>query len=497
MLIDANRVLDSLISEFDKLSKRLDDSNTDGSAAQGIASGLLLLRNREQGSIRFVRSQFDALLTRLQEAETLLATHYPPAVAAIETLALRCDQAQKLTGLDELEEAWRQLVADLQALIAELNSPGKLATGLRAQLSGILCAWESADLLEQARPLETGPDNARGAVHIDRDNLQAYLVDRLNDPGVSVKSVSPLAGGFGKETILFDFDSTTLRGSFVMRRDMAQDTGVNNDCHRVEHEYPVIKAVFDQGFPAPDALWLDTDHALLPGGHFIVMRRSPGTMVGNFFGARSQIPDDLADTLAETMARLHGLPPLRVVGDLTESICGDSWQLEQGECTRRYIQNWYDLYRNGDHHPSPAIISLYGWLLDNIPKRSGPPVLLHGDFGFHNFLFHNDALNAVLDWEFAHVGDPAEELGYVKVTVGGALDWDRLLDRYLASGGQSVDTQTLKYFEIWAYVRNASGASLLSNCFNSGLSNDLKLTVLPYGHIPQFIRGAQALIDQY
>jgi aminoglycoside phosphotransferase (APT) family kinase protein len=497
MLIDANRVLDSLISEFTQLSKRLDDSNIDGSAAQGIANGLLLLRNREQGNTAFVLSQFDALLTHLQQAKTLLAEHYPPAVAAIETLVLHCEEAQKLAGLNELENAWRKLVAELQTLIIELNSPGKLATQARAQLSEILSTWESAYLLEQARPAESGPEDINGVVHIDKDNLRAYLVDHLDDPAVVVKSVSPLAGGFGKETILFDFDSTTLRGSFVMRRDMAQATGVNNDCHRVEHEYPVIRAVYDQGFPAPDALWLDTDHALLPGGHFIIMRRSPGTMAGNFFGARTRIPDDLADTLAETMAKLHGLPPLTAVGELTESICNDVWQLNQGECTQRYIRNWYELYRNGDHSPSPAIISLYGWLLDNIPQRSGPPVLLHGDFGFHNFLFHKNTLNAVLDWEFAHVGDPAEELGYVKVTVGGALDWDRLLARYEASGGQSVDPQTLKFFEIWAYVRNASGASLLSNCFNTGLSNDLKLTVLPYGHIPQFIRGAQALIEQY
>ena len=132
-----------------------------------------------------------------------------------------------------------------------------------------------------------------------------------------------------------------------------------------------------------------------------------------------------------------------------------------------------------------------------MPERHGRPALLHGDFGFHNFLFHEGELSAVLDWEFAHVGDPAEDLGYVKVTVGAALDWDRLMARYLAAGGEAVDERTLLFFQIWAYVRNASAASLLWHCFDTGQSSDLKLTVLPHAHFPHFIRGAQALLDAY
>jgi aminoglycoside phosphotransferase (APT) family kinase protein len=280
-----------------------------------------------------------------------------------------------------------------------------------------------------------------------------------------------------------------------MRRDIGEAGTIDTDCHLIRKEYPVIKAAFARGFPAPEALWLDTDHRLLPGGDFIIMRKSPGKLAGSFFGAQTAIPDSLTNVLAENMARLHTLPPLTELGDLTDSIQTALWSLPIDECVARYIRGSYDFYLNEESLPSPALVGLYGWLLDHLPKRQGRAVLLHGDIGFHNFLFHDDRLSAVLDWEFAHIGDPAEELGYVRVSCGAALDWNRLMDRYITAGGSPVDPETLRFFQVWAYVRNATAANIVSNRFITGRVSDLKLTFLPFVHYPQFIRAAQALID--
>jgi hypothetical protein len=53
------------------------------------------------------------------------------------------------------------------------------------------------------------------------------------------------------------------------------------------------------------------------------------------------------------------------------------------------------------------------------------------------------------------------------------------------------------YFQIWAFVRNAAAANIMSTRLVSGRANDLKLSVLPYMHIPNFIRGAQALVASF
>jgi len=242
-------------------------------------------------------------------------------------------------------------------------------------------------------------------------------------------------------------------------------------------------------------LWLDTEHRLLPGGHFIVMRKAPGKVAGNFFGAQSVIPDDLADILADKMAQLHAIEPLHELGDLTDTIRTELWDLPLRDTVERYIRNWYDFYLREQHTPSPALVALYGWLFDNIPDSPGTPRLIHGDIGFHNFLIEDGQMTALVDWEFAHIGDPAEELGYVSVTVGQSLDWNRFMARYQAAGGAFVSARTLRFYGVWAYVRNASGANILSTRLCSGLADDLKLAILPYLHVPPFLKGARALIE--
>ena len=42
------------------------------------------------------------------------------------------------------------------------------------------------------------------------------------------------------------------------------------------------------------------------------------------------------------------------------------------------------------------------------------PVLVHGDFGPQNVLIQDDRITALLDWEFAHIGQPVEDLAWTE-----------------------------------------------------------------------------------
>lgn len=495
MLIPAHRIFHAIRDEFAKLAAQLSDSHVDGSAAQSIANGLLMLTNREAGGCAALRRRIDeveAIVIRIEEAVGGTEAEVSRQLREIHRI---CEDARQRESLVELEVIWRDCLAEIQACVLTMNASRNVAESAKGCARAALVEWEAEYLQSQGAALS--PDGSQASSYdVTRDKLRAYLRDRFSDPELELVSFQPLAGGFGKQTVIFDVAGKALSGSFVMRRDIGSRPSVANDCHAIRDEYPVIKAAFERGFPAPDALWLDTEHRLLPGGDFIVMRRSPGKLPGNFFGARTAVPARLTVALADVMAQLHRLPPLTELGDLTDSICTERWALSKSACTARYIQDWHDLYLRTEHTPSPALVAIFGWLLDNVPDRSGPPSLLHGDIGFHNFLFDDDRLSAVLDWEFAHVGDPAEELGYVKVTVGGTIDWDQLMARYVAAGGEPVDEKALRYFQVWAYARNAAGGNLLSTLLATGDAPDLKLAILPVMHIPHFIRGAQALIDE-
>lgn len=485
MYVPASFLIQSLRREVSPL---LGDEGGEASARQGIEAALTLLDVRERGGAAFLRERFLRLGALL---ETLAAL--PGGEdwhAEIEALLVESRAAGAMAASDALDAHWKAVQARFEAVTAALVASSSLSTTARAELALALNAWEVAD----RRSLTSGTAQQAGGVDmaLTVPRVEAYLRDRFAEPSMTVTELRQISGGFGKETFLLKVKGEALDGEFIIRRDPIVAT-VDNDCHLVKREYPVIKAAFARGFPAPDALWVDTDHPTLPGGDFMVMRRAGGVTGGNVFGATEALSDDLVEVLAVAMARLHTLPPCTELGDLTSAIRADSWGLTIQEATRRYIQDWFDIYLRESHSPSPTLVALYGWLLDNVPDAEGAPVLLHADIGFHNMLIENGRLTALVDWEFAHVGDPAEDFGMAKNSSSN-YDWDSFTRYYRAAGGPEISPERLHFFRIWHHVRNASASNLTMGKFADGDLGDLKLAYTGHFHFPLFINAASQLL---
>lgn len=58
--------------------------------------------------------------------------------------------------------------------------------------------------------------------------------------------------------------------------------------------------------------------------------------------------------------------------------------------------------------------------LQQVPTGAVPglvgtgPVIVHGDFGPQNVLIAGDRITALVDWEFAHIGQPVEDLAWAE-----------------------------------------------------------------------------------
>jgi aminoglycoside phosphotransferase (APT) family kinase protein len=478
-------VLRSLRQE---LSPLLAQDRADASLGQSVASAIHLLEVREAGGARQLRLR----LGRLGSLLARLAGDAPEsAKAPLHALLTATSESSRLDAREALEGAWERILRDFEALMGLLLDTPALPSTLRTELSLNLGEWEIEDRCSLTAA-QSADHDATVDTSITRERFQRYLQDRYDDPQLRVPAFQQLAGGFGKETYLVEVEGKALSGALVVRRDPLVVT-VGNDCHWVRLEYPVVRAAFERGFPAPETIWVDTNHRLLPGGDFMVMRRSPGRTGGNVFGSEQAISEELVRVLAVAMARLHTLPPCTELGELTESIHPGAWNLSLKESVERYIRGWLHVYRQQTHSPSPTLMSLYGWLLDHIPDASGAPVLLHGDIGFHNMIVHEGRLTALVDWEFAHVGDPAEDVGFVRNT-GGNMPWKLFMQCYREAGGPPIDAQRLHFFQVWGFVRNASASNLASGRFASGELSDLKLTYTGHYHFPLFIRAACDLI---
>ena len=493
MLLPADRLLQLLQIEFARPGVASDAG--DVSSRQSSAMALQLLAQRERAGIKAVHQQFERLISVL----TTLSSRLPASATALRQSindainALRADSQS--TSLTDIEATWWRVLQQVETITAQLRDVQGLDATIRTQLIDMLAAWESDDLVGQPGPAASSP--ATTTEPLGDASLAAYLRDRFADPGLQVTSFRPLPGGFGKLTYLFDVAGDKFSGSFVMRRDFMHPL-LGNDCHCIDKEFEVIRAVHDRGFPAPEALWLDTEHRLLPGGDFIVMRRSPGVSGGTVLKPSAMVADDMVEKLAVSLAGLHALPPLTELSALTESINQQRGAMPLGDCVKAYLGDWRQMLMRTSHLPSPATMSQLDWVLDNVPAMpgmSGKPVLVHGDVGFHNFLIDDGQLTTLLDWEFAHLGDPAEDLASIRNNMGDTLDWKHFIASYQKAGGAEIDMSRVHFFQVWGHVRNALASILSAPVFIEGRVDDIKFVVTPHIYVPMFIRSAQALIN--
>lgn len=484
-----------LIAALDEACRRvIGEQHVYASDEEAIAATLALLKTRLlHGRANFeawahgLAAYLDTLASRLSLAETA-----PELARDAETLRqnLLAAGPEDKAALDEAE---RRLLKAWGLLSARLNGDPRLPQGERDRMAVELAEAE----LMRTRQRMGASDEERTADETDitADRLTHYLADRFNDPLIRVTEFRRLPGGYGKETTLFSVTGGAFNGDYVMRRDRDTPT-IDNDCHRIGNETPVIAAVFAKGFPAPEAMWCDTDHKLLPGGDFLIMKRAPGAAGGDVFGSSGKVSDALTSLLATSVGRLHSLPQMRELGDLTTSIHSSLWDKSCKEVTTEYLSSFRDLYLREMVEPSPAVLGLYGYLLTNVPDGPGKPILLHGDVGFHNFIVEDGELSAVVDWEFAHIGDPADDIGYIANTVGGSLDWERFMELYRQAGGAEIDAKRLRFFRIWGHLRNLTASQLSSNAYETGRLNDIKIAHVGYSMTPMFLSAIRSVFDR-
>ncbi len=103
-------------------------------------------------------------------------------------------------------------------------------------------------------------------------------------------------------------------------------------------------------------------------------------------------------------------------------------------------------------------LSTFGimWLRRHVPANVERLSLLHGDAGIGNFLFVGDRMTGVIDWEWAHLGDPMEDLGSMCMHAGfhPAGNISELLAHYEQVSGIAVDVTKVKYYCAHLYIRS-------------------------------------------
>jgi aminoglycoside phosphotransferase (APT) family kinase protein len=257
-----------------------------------------------------------------------------------------------------------------------------------------------------------------------------------------ITSARLLAGGASKEAWAVDLaDGTEL----LVRR--ASVGVIHRDTLTLEQEFRVLEAAVGAGVAAPRPVQYLGD---IDGHEAFAMERVPGETIGRRI-VRDP-PAVLPMQLAEQLARIHSIEPLEF--------------LPRGDLIARFYD---ELDSVGEPHP--AIEYGLAWVRERLAPAAAP-TFCHGDFRVGNFAVDADGLVSVLDWEFAHVGDPVDDVAWPIVRawrfgaderrLGGVGDVEPYLERYNELTGRGITLEELDVWEVFGNVKWAIGC--LTQC---------------------------------
>jgi aminoglycoside phosphotransferase (APT) family kinase protein len=319
------------------------------------------------------------------------------------------------------------------------------------------------------------------------DALSSWLSQAL-DAAVRVTDATLLSGGAVQENWRIEVNVASGTGAgtwsgtgdhtWVLRTDAAQRLVFSLDR---EAEYAVLKAAHAAGITVAQPIVRCADETVI-GRPFLIQAFVPGQAQARAIVRNPDLAafgDTLAATLGRELAKIHALtpsapdlsvlpipllPPAKVqVAGLKAALAGAS----QARPALEYVLAWLDA-----HAPTTPQITL-----------------VHGDFRTGNYLLQETQLSAILDWEFAHWGDPLEDIGWFCARcwrfgrdeawqeAGGIGTRRAFYEAYTAAGGRAITDAGVAYWEVMAAAKWAVIALLQGDRFLVGGETAIELAL--------------------
>lgn len=278
--------------------------------------------------------------------------------------------------------------------------------------------------------------------------------------GTPVTRAIRLAGGASKEAWAVHLADERV---LLLRR--AGGGVIHLDSLSLRHEFDVLVAAREAAVRVPEPIAYLGD---LNGREAFVMELVPGEAIGRRIVKAP--PPGLGLQMAEELAKIHSIPPARLP-------------------FLPHPDRWQTLYAELDSvdEPHPAIELGIAWCRERLPLAR-PHVVTHGDFRIGNLMVDEAGIVAVLDWEFAHLSDPAEDLAWPLVRawrfgnddrrLGGIGEIEPFLDRYAELRGLAMPLDELLAWEVLGNCKWAIGSLTQARRHLRGEERSVELAIL-------------------
>lgn len=278
-------------------------------------------------------------------------------------------------------------------------------------------------------------------MEVDIAQALARLAPTLG--GTGVEGAQRLSGGASMETWAFTLTGPDGPREMILRRRPGPFDEATSRSTSLATEAALIQAAAKVGAPVAPLIRLCEPADGLGEAH--ITARIGGEALGRKIVTDPRfeaVRPRLARQCGEILAQIHSASP-------------DGIPLKRSDAAEE-LDRYEQVYRqSGAQRPMLELA------FQHLKKHTPAPVadvLLHGDFRNGNLLISPDTgVAAVLDWELSHLGDPAEDLGWLCVNswrfgrsdrpVGGFGDYADLLAGYAEAGGVPIDLSRVRYWQ--------------------------------------------------
>ncbi len=249
-------------------------------------------------------------------------------------------------------------------------------------------------------------------------------------------------GGGRREAWFVDFEQQDGSVEELFLRLDRSTRADDGDPYSTKRETDVYLALQETDLPVPRI------HAVHDAPEAVLSDRSEGET----WFSRIRDPDEQLSVARDFIAHLAAMHRL------------DSEKLEipalgrpttVQEHVREELDAWQAIYQSYDAHRDPLIEFSFDWLRRHVPDYDAPVVLVQGDTGPGNFLYADGKVQAILDFELAHWGDPMDDIAWLSLRAV-QEPFTHFPDRvrqYAELSGHAIDEARIRYYRVFAELR--------------------------------------------
>ena len=281
-----------------------------------------------------------------------------------------------------------------------------------------------------------------------QEKLKEQLEKLLNqkDYKGKVSKLEYLTGGASNETWKFHLSSKSKNEELILRKSLGDPSPI---AVLKSDEAKIQTTAFAQGASVPEIVAIADP--LSPLGDAYVMKYIEGETI-----ARKILRDERFQEARKKLAYECGVAIAKI-----HQVSLDNLKKIQTNSHQELLKQLYSSYKEFNQ-PLPVFEYAFRWLkhrdFGNQENR-----LVHGDFRLGNIIVNEQGLQAVIDWELAHIGNPIQDLGWICVNswrfgqsekiVGGFGELKDLLKGYVSICSNNITLEQIKTWQIFGTLR--------------------------------------------